>query len=243
MTAHPHNPIRIPRGFTLVELLVVVAIIALLLAILLPALGKARAVANTVACMSNERQIALATTMYASEHNGFYPQIDKIDRTALEDYGIARGQSGGEGPVWTCPDAGEHDVVTDETPITYTFSKVGLLWIDHKKVGEIADPSRGMIFADGRMNQPWGAWIFIDGHSVLSGYETTWQTRQTFYSASHNLSDSAYVGAADMDGAGAPSGVRYRHLDDTQTAAVFFDGHAEMFAIDELTKGAFVTGW
>jgi prepilin-type N-terminal cleavage/methylation domain-containing protein/prepilin-type processing-associated H-X9-DG protein len=57
------------RAFTLIELLVVVAIIAVLIAILLPALGRAKEKAKTVRCASNQRQIYIATTIYASEND------------------------------------------------------------------------------------------------------------------------------------------------------------------------------
>lgn len=60
-------------AFTLVELLVVIGIISVLIAILLPALNKARAAANTVACASNMRQIVTAMLMYASENKGALP--------------------------------------------------------------------------------------------------------------------------------------------------------------------------
>ncbi len=60
-------------GFTLIELMVVISIIALLIGILLPALGAARAVARNGVCLSNVRSIALGMTSYLSDSQQKYP--------------------------------------------------------------------------------------------------------------------------------------------------------------------------
>lgn len=64
------------KGFTLVELLVVISIIALLLAILMPSLQKAREQARTTVCKNNLKQIHLASSMYALSNNDKIKTMD-----------------------------------------------------------------------------------------------------------------------------------------------------------------------
>jgi len=67
-------PKRVRSGFTLVELLVVVGIIAVLVSILLPSLSRARESAKQVQCLSNLRQLGNAFIMYTNDNKGSFPR-------------------------------------------------------------------------------------------------------------------------------------------------------------------------
>jgi prepilin-type N-terminal cleavage/methylation domain-containing protein/prepilin-type processing-associated H-X9-DG protein len=71
------------RGFTLVELLVVIGIIALLISILMPSLSRARASASLVSCQSNFKQIYMALSFYSLENKGLLPYASHVHPTDL----------------------------------------------------------------------------------------------------------------------------------------------------------------
>jgi prepilin-type N-terminal cleavage/methylation domain-containing protein len=78
-TTHRRSPARLLRrrrlGFTLIEVLVVVAVIAILAAVFLPALGRARQSAVSTACVSNIRQIGYALELYLNTNQRELPQV------------------------------------------------------------------------------------------------------------------------------------------------------------------------
>jgi prepilin-type N-terminal cleavage/methylation domain-containing protein/prepilin-type processing-associated H-X9-DG protein len=109
------------RAFTLVELLVVVSVIAILTGLLLPALGNARNAAQSAVCLSNIRQLQIASLMYSEEHRGqliepglpeggIGPREELSWVNTLRDYvdeGIDNISPGDESPHWSLEKGGQ----------------------------------------------------------------------------------------------------------------------------------------
>jgi prepilin-type N-terminal cleavage/methylation domain-containing protein len=89
--SHSSTGPRAKRAFTLIELLVVIAIIAILAAMLLPALARAKDKAARTNCVNNNKQLALAQTMYSTDHTEFLP---------FPNWGAPNLPNGQPGPGW-----------------------------------------------------------------------------------------------------------------------------------------------
>lgn len=98
------------RGFTLVELLVVVSIIVILIAILLPSMERAFVVAQRAKCLANEKAIGAALTLYLEDHKRSYPTIHHW-HGLLGKYGKYEPSAGG------APDAMPYILNPEQRPL------------------------------------------------------------------------------------------------------------------------------
>jgi general secretion pathway protein G len=122
---------RAEKGFTLIEMMIVVAIIAILVAVLVPNFMRARAQAQTAACEANLKEIATALELYQTDHEA-YPDtpgatnatatdtnlgqylrqtpIDPVNPAGFYQYQVANYNSGNASYTIICP--GTHDPAT-----------------------------------------------------------------------------------------------------------------------------------
>src|SRR5438552_10103617 len=104
------------QGFTLVELLVVIGIIAVLIAMLLPALNRVRQQSASTQCQSNLRQCGQILFMYANENHGYLPPCE-VDS-------VAKIVNGGPGGTWVGYQATAQDPSPAYPPLREIFDRM-----------------------------------------------------------------------------------------------------------------------
>lgn len=140
------------RGFTLVELLVVIAIIGILAGLMLPALAQGKAKSKNAGCVSNLRQIGIATLMYCDE-TGFYPPAWVDSTTRWMD--LLKPYISKKSDVYLCPaDTRRIPVVWDAEIYlsyginTFRFGDASRCFWYGVRANAVPRPSGTIIFAD-----------------------------------------------------------------------------------------------
>jgi len=185
-------------GFTLIELMALVAIIAVLLALLMPTLGEARYRAKETLCMTNLREVAVGFTTYASDHVGWYPKNGayRNDETSLKNgnYWDIKSPSvpyfGESMRVFVCP-LTEEFIADPDTTNSSTYALLFNTYGHPTSKGPIGCDSserlaqydvNGNLIADdttnhGHLSEAMRTWYYpyLDETGVLRKINTTWK--------------------------------------------------------------------
>lgn len=140
------------HAFTLMEILIVVAIIAILSAILFPVFSRVRENARSKNCMNNQRQIALAVLQYVQDNNRHFPPAEDPDNTEPEGWSMALGLNSPQ--LFQCPSV-DHE---DDSGVTDYWMNAGLFG------------PNGTGLHDVRLRYPANTILLGDGMPGVSGY-------------------------------------------------------------------------
>ncbi|HEX7010453.1 MAG TPA: DUF1559 domain-containing protein [Phycisphaeraceae bacterium] len=160
---------------TLLELLVVMAVVSMLASLLLPALSHARQVARDMTCLSNQRQLLLATAGYQHDYDFCFPQpaqdedipsvqvrMRALWYNALDDYFQLPRRSGAPGdrnevpykqdPIWLSLSPAEQSVsrTIKMNEFLGRISSESPLGVRFFRTGDVKQPARTVVYVDGR---------------------------------------------------------------------------------------------
>lgn len=226
-------PMHRRNAFTLIELLVVIAIIAMLAALLLPALNRARARAKAGVCLSNLKQLGTAMTIYADDHDGYFPHTTAVISSypyelsafpdKLVDAGLVPGYDDTSfNSLFACPDYDLGDYASQYTWVINTYAAhlnvVGYWFNDGWQVNRvplqaIADTEKIVLIGDGVYQlQPTHVYVSFGGYqgSLPADHRYGFEIGKYHLNGTRQLADTW---------------VRYAHNGTPQ--GLFVDGHAE----------------
>lgn len=237
------------KGFTLVELLVVIAIITILAGLLLPALHKAIDVARAVVCTNNQKQIALAHSLYAGDWNG---EIVERWSPASSPFGFVgwapflsgrQGPSGdgyptpGDGPeylpvgeIFMCPKSPRFSSYRKKVGRSGWMSEVAYgMYLAHKEPWSFVrhDQQNGTgrpdiyTFKMNKVNSPCRLVIITDTLTSRDSVgDSWWRPAAYFHPKGYDI----------------PYGGRVHLLHDGRANSLFFDGHVKAMTMYDLNE-------
>ncbi|MEM6550562.1 MAG: DUF1559 domain-containing protein [Planctomycetota bacterium] len=250
------NPNRTRLAFTLIELLVVISIIALLIAILLPVLGAARVAARDVTCLSNLRQIGIATYGYETDNGvlpvgitSFTPDYEDWTLT-LPDYYLGGSSSPGSSEAreefLQCPTA---TAIVPGGPNHYSAHPrlfPNVLAADFAtganfttiSSDSVTRTSEVIMLADGALSLPTesGGPGNHDGGTepLLFNIDSNRYFWQGLVLDPGDNLDDPVIDGPNVDGIAGFGHLRFRHGGDEVLNTVFVDGHAEAIGLGGL---------
>lgn len=224
------------RGFTLTEVLVVIAITAILAAVVLTVTRRAMSSARSAQCINNLRDIGVAALAYTAENNGCLPPLCQLDYGSAWSPAAANRWwpsflAGSDSPskqlvyeTWRCPESPDYDfqVVSNHVVYSsYTALKPVITFITAD------NPQGGMRLS--QIRNPQKVWMFGDGGRPVGAADS-----------------NRYLTVAAIERYGknwaTPNRAALRHKGGTHAHYVACDGHVETLTatdINNLDHGAF----
>jgi prepilin-type N-terminal cleavage/methylation domain-containing protein/prepilin-type processing-associated H-X9-DG protein len=213
---------RVKWGFTLIELLVVISIIAILAAILFPVFAQAREKARAANCLSNQKQIALAFSMYSQDYDEVLPMaVDATANTWWETSIVPYVRNGGLGGILSCTSAPSR---------AHAYS---MNWsVNGRSLAAMRDPADTILTADGvqapRLANPEdrlpqaGPYFF---YSYPGLGESLWTVTPNLQNGVGDPNATIRAELPDSDVDQAQGLMRFRHHQGVN--ASFVDGHTK----------------
>jgi prepilin-type N-terminal cleavage/methylation domain-containing protein/prepilin-type processing-associated H-X9-DG protein len=189
--------LRPRRGFTLTELVLVIAAVSMLGAVLVPLVSQARARSRLTACTANLGQVSRAVLQFATDHQHKLPRMENSPapggwwyyKEQVKGYTGLKGPSSAKDKIFACPDdRGYGDAGENPTPFclskrhnftSYVFNGVNLSGMPNiagRDVGTINGPARTLLVME------WTAHAPLSWHRSLTG-----QANAPFYNNAESV--------------------------------------------------------
>jgi len=225
---------RARRGFTLIELMVVISIIALMIAILLPALGTAREAALRSVCMSNLRQQGIAFNVYANDYKEKFFPYYADNPPAIANEGVSATpppsdmrpwllEYGGDARLYYCPVDGNLEAPNGREFWLNPNASDDQAWIDYLILAGLRDNSSSTFLVPDEADPSVGVAPYPAPRNLDAGPDTPLAA-----DASKSFPNN---GRGDWD---LPWAAEHRRFEEASANVLMLDGRVEAHAPSEM---------